>query len=136
MIRTDRFSLEKHAGPYESWPLRTRLFADGEPTDVRIPAYVMLHQFQVDDGYLLIGDQDCPFEEATVFALLSHDLRLLSCRVVGHAYNTFLLTGLEWVNPRQLIASFGDDLRMRVTIRPRGIPVILPRLRLDRIRDR
>ena len=136
MIRTNRFSLPKHADPYESWPLRTRLFADGEPTEVRVPAYVMLHQFQVEDGYLLVADQDCPFEEATVFALLSHDLRLLSCRVVGAPYNAHLLTGLEWVNPRELVASFGDDFRMRVTIRRRGIPILIPRLRIDHLRGR
>ncbi|MBB4636710.1 hypothetical protein [Longimicrobium terrae] len=134
MIPIDRFSLEQHAGEYKDWPLRTRVLVDGQPTELFIPGYVLLHQFAVDDGYLLVSDYDCPFEEATVFALVSPDLRLLSRRTVGVAYNTFLLTGLEWTGPRELIASF-DDFHVRVTLRRRGIPYLWPRISIRRIRS-
>lgn len=133
MIPIHRFSLEQHAGPYDTWPLRTRVLADGEPTELFIPGYVLLHQFAVDDEYLLVTDYDCPFEEATVFVLLSGDLRILARRTVGVMYNSFLLTGLEQTGPRQLVARFGDDFRVRVTVRPRGIPFLRPRLSVRRM---
>lgn len=134
MKRSTRFSLEKHDGPYESWPLRTRLLADGQPTRVRLGGYVLLHQFEVEDGYLLVTDYDCPFEEMTVFTLLSSELRVLSARTVGAPYNTFLLTRLEWMDPRHLVAWFGSDSPMRVTLRPWGIPVVRPRIGIARVR--
>jgi hypothetical protein len=133
MIPIDRFSLEQHAGEYKDWPLRTRVLVDGEPTELFVSGYVLLHQFAVDDGYLLVTDYDCPFEEATVFALVSPDLRLLSHRTVGVAYDTFLLIGLEWTGPRELIATFNDGFRMRVTLRRRGIPYLWPRLSVRRM---
>src|SRR5205823_12073097 len=40
-----RFALEQHEGSYENWPLRSRLFFDGEPTRIYLPGYVLLHQF-------------------------------------------------------------------------------------------
>lgn len=132
MIPIDRFSLEQHAGEYKDWPLRTRVLLDGQPTDLFIPGYVLLHQFAVDDEYLLVADCDCPFEEATTFALVSPDLRLLSRRTLMVMYDSFLLTGLEWTAPRQLVASF-DDFHVRVTLRRRGIPYLWPRISIRRI---
>ena len=133
MQHTDRFSLEQHPGPYEKWPLRSRLLADGRPTETRVRGYVLLHQFQVDEGWLLVTDHGCPFEEATVFTLLDRDLRVLSARWLGAAYGTFLLTGLTWTDPRILVARFGDDYAVRVTLRPWGIPFLRPRLAMKRV---
>src|SRR5206468_5883961 len=39
-----RFALEKHDGPYETWPLRSRVSLDGKPTDISLPGYTLLHQ--------------------------------------------------------------------------------------------
>jgi hypothetical protein len=38
----NRFTLEKHDGPYEKWPLRSRLFLDGKPTDLSLPGYARI----------------------------------------------------------------------------------------------
>lgn len=133
MIPIDRFSLERHAGEYKDWPPRTRVLVDGQPTELFISGFVLLHQFRVDDGYLLVTDYDCPFEEMTVFALVSPDLRLLSQRMIGMMYESFLLTGLEWIGPREFVASFGDDFRLRGTLRPRGIPYLRPRIGIRRV---
>ena len=70
MQKVSLFSLELHQGPYEKWPLRTRLFVDGNQSETKVPGYVLLHQFQTDFGYLLITDCDCPFEETTNFIFL------------------------------------------------------------------
>lgn len=129
-----RFSLESHDGPYESWPLRSRLLADGAPTPVTLPGYVLVHQYETEDGYLLVTDYDCLFEEATCFTLVSRDLRVLASREIGAPYRSFLLTGLEWIDARRLVASF-SQVRMRITLRPSGIPLLRPRLQVRRLPD-
>lgn len=134
MKATTRFSLERHAGPYGSWPPRTRLRVDGRPTRLRVAGYSLLHQFAVEDGYLLVTDHDCPFEEVTVFTLLSPELRVLSARTVGAPYNPFLLTRQESTGTRHLVAWFGEDYPMRITIRKWGIPLLHKRIGLQRIR--
>jgi hypothetical protein len=128
----NRFTLERHDGPYEKWPLRSRLFLDGRPTDLSLPGYALLHQFETSDGYILLTDYDCPFEEITNFVLISKHLRLLSCRWLGGMYETFLLERIEWIDPRTFIAFIGgSDHCWRLSIRSWGIPYIRPRLKLQ-----
>jgi hypothetical protein len=129
-----RFALERHAGPYESWPLRSRLLLDGAPTRVTLPGYVILHQFETKPGFLIATDCDCPYEEATTFALLAADLRVLSIRTFSTMYGSFLLDALEWIDASHLVATFHGGLRYRITIRERGIPFVRPRLGVRRVR--
>lgn len=134
MNRITRFSLEKHQGPYAKWPLRSRLFVDGQATRIRVPGYSLIHQFEIPRGYLLVTDADCPFEETTSFILLSKSLRLLSCRMLLVPYGSFNLDRLEWIDDSRLWAVFHDEDYWLVTIRSWGIPFLLPRLRLRRRR--
>ena len=75
MNSISKFSLQSHSGPYEDWPLKSRLLLDGEPTRACLAGYSILHQFQIADGYFLVHDWDCPFEGKTHFTLLSNELR-------------------------------------------------------------
>ena len=124
----ERFSLERHTGPYELWPLRTRLLADGVPTGIRLPAYSMLHQYETAAGFLIAMDCDCPFEEATTFALVSRDLRLLGRRTFSTMYGSYLLLDLRWKDDDRFVATFNADVRYEVTIRDRSIPFLSSRL--------
>jgi hypothetical protein len=128
-----RFALEQHEGPYASWPLRSRLLLDGAPTPVTLPGYVILHQFETAPGFLIVTDCDCPYEEATTFALLASDLRVLSVRTFSMMYQTFLLDDLEWMDANHLVATFHDSVRYRITIRERWIPYLRPRLGVRRV---
>ena len=140
MHAIERFSLERHAGPYESWPRRTRLLDRGAPTGVALPAYVLLHQFEVQRGFLLVLDDDCPHEEITTFCLLSADLRVLSRRWLGVPYGSWFLRAIEWIDERRFVGDFRDDPlaeprpraectdRVGFVIRSRGIPYLRPRL--------
>jgi hypothetical protein len=74
----DTFALEKHQGAYETWPPRTRLLFEGEPTRVKLAGYGLRWQFALEDRFLLITDHDCPFEEGYEIYLLDRDLRVLS----------------------------------------------------------
>src|SRR5262245_23158422 len=131
MTPISRFSLETHDGPYEKWPLRSRLFFDGQPTRVKLPGYQLLQQFETPDGYVLVTDFDCPFEEITNFALVGRDMRLKSCRWVGWMYETFLLERIEWQDSRSFIAAIHGGGRWRFSIRTWGIPYLRPRLKLQ-----
>jgi hypothetical protein len=133
MVPINRFTLEQHSGPYESWPLKSRLFFDGQSTTVMLPGYVLLHQFETPRGYILVTDCDCPFEEYTSFALLDRNLRLISCRWLGWPNSTFLLERIHWLDETRFVAIFFGDLRVEFTIRPRGIPYLRPRLKMQRL---
>jgi hypothetical protein len=128
MNTISRFALEQHGGPYETWPLRSRLFLNGEPTELSVPGYVLLHQFETEAGFVLVTDCDCLFEEFTHFILLSPQLRLLSCRWLGWINATFLLERIEWIDERTFIAVIYHECCYRFTIRSWGIPYIRPRL--------
>lgn len=128
-----RFSLARHQGPYETWPLRTRLHADGKPTEVCVSGYELLHQFETPAGYLLVTDYDCPFEEATSFILLRRDLRLVSYRTLSVPYGSFSLDRIEQLADDRFRAVFYDNDAWLVVIRSWGIPYLRPRLQLKRI---
>jgi hypothetical protein len=132
MNAISRFSLESHAGPYEKWPLKSRLLLDGSPTGTSLAGYCLLHQFETADGYFLVHDWDCPFEEMTHFTLLDRKLRVLSSRALGGPYASWLLTGFQAIDDSHFEAMFGDD-RWNITIRPWGIRTLYPRITLRRI---
>ena len=95
-----RFALEKHSGPYEKWPMRTRVIVDGVPhPTLTIPGYELLRQYQTDLGFVLITNYDCPFEEAVSITLVAPDLsRAISTGTIGAAYYTFWLDDVEWID--------------------------------------
>ncbi len=134
MNSISKFSLQSHSGPYEDWPLKSRLLLDGKPTRACLPGYSILHQFQIADGYFLVHDWDCPFEEKTHFTLLSHELRVLSSRALGAPYRSWLLTGFRAIGETQFEATFEGDA-WAVHIRPWGIRYLYPRITMHRIQD-
>jgi hypothetical protein len=127
------FSLEQHSGPYEQWPLRSRLFINQEACDTCVPGYVLLRQFKTADGYLLITDCDCPYEEATSFILLDEHYKIQSCRTLAFAYASFNFDDIVWRDSRNALVSFwkADDWHLR--IREYWLPNLIPRLQLKRI---
>lgn len=127
-----RFALEQHDGPYESWPSRSRLIDAGTLTQIRVLGYNLLHQFELTAGFLLITDYDCPFEEATTFALLAADLHILGTRTLGAPYASFLLDRVEVVDDTSLRAVFYEDDIWHVSIRKPLLGFLRPRLHVER----
>jgi hypothetical protein len=127
----DWFTLEKHEGPSEKWPLSSRLLRDGEPTGISLPGNTLLRQFETPHGYIFVTDYDNPFEETTNFVLVSKQMRVLSSRWLGWMYSTYLLEGIEWIDDRTFIATIYRDNCCRFTIRSWGIPYIRPRLKMQ-----
>jgi hypothetical protein len=100
-----------------------------------VPGYSLLHQFRTERGYLFVTDDDCPMEEVTHFILCDFRFRRVSSRFVGWAYCSFLLERVEWLDPWHLLAVFDHDDSWLVTIRSWGIPYLVPRLKLARLKS-
>lgn len=111
------FSLERHDGPYERWPARTRLLRDGVDTGVDVPGYTLLHQLEVPGSrFLLITDHDCPWEEDTRVLLLDERLRVIASSTFGPPWGYFLLKDVTVVDERTLDLSFDARAPWRVTV--------------------
>ena len=138
MKPVERFTLETHDGPYESWPSRTHVLVDGVRCDLAISGYVLLRQFEMPAAYLLVTDYDCPFEEAVTFTLMSKDpLKVRAQRTVGAMYASCHLDDITWSDDRHFSATFVDiDGRCDFKIRDRSVPFILPRLGMHCVQDR
>jgi hypothetical protein len=133
----DIFSLETHDGPYEKWPLKTRLFKHGTPTTLTLPGYILLHQYKTKAGYFLfVTDWDCPYEEMTHFILTDEHLRIRSSRQLGGPYVSYLLTAFSPQPDGSAIATFGmdsgNDRHYRLKIRDFSFFWIWPKLSLRR----
>lgn len=92
MEKIQSFTLERHKGPYESWPRRTRLFFNDKDTGKTVPGYVVEGQYTAGDLYLLITSQDCPFEESNDFILLNGSFEIVARdALVPWWFNTYLI---------------------------------------------
>ena len=129
------FALESHTGPYENWPAKSRLIVDGALTELRLPGYSLLHQFEIGEGYLLVTDYDCTYEEATNFILLNRSLSMGSSRSISAPYRSFLLDKIEWLDGQNFIAVFYQNDRWKVSIARRGIPYLRPQLSIKQLKD-
>ena len=133
MSAVSRFSLQTHSGPYEKWPLKSRLICDNQLTGTQLAGYSLLYQFETPAGYFLIHDWDCPFEEMTHFTLLDRKLRVLSSRALGAPYSSWLLTHLKEIDDACFEATFGDGDKWRITLRSWGIRYLYPRIALRQL---
>lgn len=135
MRRIQRFALQPGSTSGNS-----RLIADGQVTSVHVPGIALLDQFETSAGYLLVTDQDCPFEETFHFILLDQDLHIRAHRSLGAAFSFVpgnqvrTLEKLVWEDDRHFVATLtGPTERWRFTIRQSGIPFMHPRLTATRI---
>jgi hypothetical protein len=127
----NRFSLEKHAGPYETWPLRSKLYLDNEFTGSCVSGYSLLHQFKTANSYVLILDDDCPFEERTTIVLLNNKLRIMSQRSFFAPYESYLLDDVTCLDKKRIVLTFYKNYHKLITIQRLGIPFIFPRLKVQ-----
>lgn len=130
-----RFALEKHSGPYQAWPMRTRVIVDGTPhPTLAIPGYVLLRQYETPLGFVLITDYECPYEEAVSVTLVSRDLSsVVGTGTIGAAYGTFWLDDVEWIDAQHFrLTCEGVPGDWLVTLRARHIPLLAPGVGITR----
>ena len=86
------FSLEKHSGPYASWPSKTRLYFNRADTATTVSGYVIDGQYKAGSCYLLIISYDCPYEESFDFLLLNAEFEVVAkSDLTPPMYSTYLL---------------------------------------------
>ena len=136
MRRVQRFALL----PLGSTSGTSLLVSDGKVTSVHVPGIALLDQFETAAGFLLVTDQDCPFEETFHFILLDRDLHVRSQRSLGArfsfvpAHQVRTLERLVWEDDRHFVAVLtGPAERWRFTIRQSGLAFLQPRLTATRI---
>lgn len=110
------FSLESHQGPYDKWPLHTRLFANGVDTDQKVSGYVIEAAYKCETGYLLITSYDCLFEEANTFLLLNDRFKTIASKSLGGMYSTFLLEAHKPLSANSLALDYGDGLTYTLAV--------------------
>ena len=111
-----RFSLKKHEGPYEDWGGKSQILIDGVLTNHWTPGYILLHQFKIGDGFLLLLNYDCPFEESVVAVRLSEDFKILAEKHFGFWYCSWDLDDISVQNPWTLDISFGPEDWYRLSL--------------------
>lgn len=125
-----RYALETHSGPYESWPLTSRLSIDGALSEVRVPGYVIEAQYDSPLGALLVTSYDCPFEESSSFVLLDASHRCLVIRHLGVPYSSFLLHEHWVVDAHTIALHYHESLFYTLRIVAPGWLIRRPRLQL------
>lgn len=130
-----RYSLEPHEGPYERWPLTSRLCLDGVPLDAQVPGYVIEAQYDTPHGVLLVNSFDCPFEESNAFVLLDPAHRIVAQRELLAPYASWLLDAHWPEGPATLALHYHVGVFMRLDVLPpRRFRLRRARLRLRRVR--
>ena len=101
------FSLLPHDGPYETWGGVSQLLVDGVLTEHRVPGYILLHQFSIGDGYLLLLNYDCPYEESVVAVRLDIHLKVVTQNHFGFMNTIWDLEDISIEDPWTIDLYFG-----------------------------
>ncbi len=129
---TTQFSLEKHDGPYEKWPLTSRLFVNGEDTRTKLPGFVIECAYTCSVGYLIITSWDCPYEEFNNFTLLNHAFESVAKTALGAMYDTYLLDAHMPISDHALGLTYYRDLHYTLSIEA-GFSGRKPKLTLQEV---
>jgi hypothetical protein len=114
MEKINLFSLEKHAGPYETWPQSSRLFVNGQDTHQKVPGYQVEGQYTCDHGYILITNYDCPYEETDEFLLLNDRFEVIA--KAGHGFYSPLINRHWPISESAIRIHYYDDTVDTLTI--------------------
>lgn len=111
------FTLEKHEGDYETWPIKSQLYFKGIKTNIKIHGYDLLRQIDCGDYYLLITDYDCPFEEHTHVTILNKDLKIVADKGFSWIYNSFLMIDFKILHDHLFFLNFGEDYHVYLQVK-------------------
>ena len=113
------FGLESHPGPYQSWPLSSRLLLDGRPTATALTGYIIEKQFRSAAGVVLATSCDCPYEERRTFYLLDEQLGVVDDVTCFTPYDTWLLDRMEPLDEHSFRVVFYSEFACVLRILPR-----------------
>lgn len=120
MQAIDEYRLDRHPGPYASWPQDTPVYKGGWDTGIRVPGYVLDAQYRTPLGDLLVTSYDCPFEEASTFILLDPQTGILARADLAAPYDRYLLVGHWPIDSDTLALHYAETLFYRLSITAPG----------------
>jgi hypothetical protein len=106
----NNFSLARHPGEYNTWPLASRLLFQARDTGTAIKGYAVEAQYRWREGYLLITSWECPFEESNNFTLLDNNFRPVASNSLCVPYASFLLQKHWPVSANELRLHYDEKL--------------------------
>ena len=95
MISINKFTLPKHEGNYEDWPLKSVLYYDGKALNVKVRGFVIEEQFELPEYFLLLMNFDCPYEEACEVAVLNKQFKLVGTYIFSTFYGSYLFNQIS-----------------------------------------
>lgn len=103
------------------------LLAEDNKSLASLPGIRLCAQYQCDLGYLIVTDEDCPYEEALHITLLSHDYKRVDSLSLGHIYASGIFKQTTSELPSTLEFSFfgGDHWRLTFEDPPKPWPIRL-----------
>jgi hypothetical protein len=116
-----RFSLVPEQLPS---PVRSELTLDGAPTGRRVPGIQLLAQYSFGDRFLLLLDEDCPYEGYLYILLLGPSLATIEQRELGLVWGApgFVADlGVDAPNALEFTFFGNDRWRLAVLAAPRLI---------------
>lgn len=102
-------------------PLSSNVVFAGKPVLCELAGSRLDAQYRCSIGFLLIANEDTPYEEALHITLLSHDLDVLDTLEMSHPYAPGSIRDLRIVGENSLEFIFfgGDNWRLTVLASPR-----------------
>ncbi len=105
----DKFSLQKHEGEYEDWPLKSSLYYCGKELGVKVSGYVIERQFELNDYFLLLLNWDCPFEEGCEIVVINKDLNVVGSHSITPFYNSYNLHDITELSKDRYRLTFNES---------------------------
>ncbi len=116
MTPIDKFTIQKHEGQYEDWPLTSLIYFEGQVLESKVPGFVIEKQFELINYYLLLLSWDCPFEEGCEVVVLNRNFDIVGSHSFTPFYNSYALTSIEELsqNHYKLVFNNSDNFEMSV----------------------
>ena len=83
MKKISRFSLDMEALAQDPEATHAPLLVDGVRTRYRLEGVRLVDQYEMNGGYLIFTDCDCPYEELTFVTLLDKGFKPLHSKMLG-----------------------------------------------------
>lgn len=117
MQQIANFTLTKHEGPYNQWPLKSPLLFNTEATNTEVLGSQIVAQYLCCYGYLLITSYGADYEESNEFQLLNSEFKPIATKRLGQPYSSFLLQSHRAISEDCLQLQYGDQLYYTLSIK-------------------
>lgn len=122
MKKINRFSLDMEAVAPASEATHAPLLVDGVRTPYKLEGVRLVDQYEMNGGYLIFTDCDCPYEELTFVTLLDERFKPVHSKMLGKCVyvfpsRTFTVQRIDIEDGALLVHPYSpDEGRYRVVV--------------------